>query len=147
MKLISNSWIYSSYLRHVYGPNNFLSIYFIKEKFLSRHKLFSFGCGLMYQCRLTEKQFLHGNISLKCLQNEDTLFIYWQRSVINKVNDWNLNQTGFLNPQEMLFYQLFHIWMHSSIIYKIYKQTRDSIWCVNIIKSKNKVHLSDFMFL
>ena len=52
--------------------------------------------------------FLQGNVPLRHLQNGETLFMSGQRSAIKEVNDWTLNQTGFLNSQEMLFSLILH---------------------------------------
>ena len=36
------------------------------------------------------EQFLQGNVPLRHLLNEETLYMYWQRSAIIEVNDWAL---------------------------------------------------------
>ena len=49
--------------------------------------LFSFG--LMYECHNGAIPLI-GNISLRHLLNEETLFMSWRRSAIKVVNDWAL---------------------------------------------------------
>ena len=54
--------------------------------------------------RLWSEQFLHENVPLKHLLNEETLFMSWQRSAIKEVNDWALS---LRQTKEWMFFRPF----------------------------------------
>ena len=64
---------------------------------------------LMYHCTNTlTEQFFEGNVLLRHLLNEGTLFMSWQRSAIRKVNDWAQGVQKLQNNGTLWFH---HQWM------------------------------------
>ena len=62
------------------------------------------------------EQFLQGNVPLRHLLNEDTLFISWQRSAFNDVNDWTLGFTMYIpmkrEVQTPVLYENYRCFFH-----------------------------------
>ena len=55
------------------------------------------------------EQFLQGNVPLRHLLNEETLFMSWRGSAIKEVNDWNLNVLMYVGKYNWKLYLLFFI--------------------------------------
>ena len=47
------------------------------------------------------EQFLQGNVTLRHLLNEETLFMSWRRSAIKEVNDWALSNWIFIHCKDI----------------------------------------------
>ena len=49
------------------------------------------------------EQFLHGNIPLMRILNEESQFMFWWRSAIKEVNNWFLNSIFFRSITKSIF--------------------------------------------